>query len=133
MERRLREGCLERCSSSSRVAITAPQRECPSTTTSRVPNHSAANSTLPICAGDPDHEQVTQALVEDDLRRSTGIGTAEHDGKRPLLADNFTAPHRAGEGVVSAFARHEPTIAFPQALQGFEGRNHDQGLQSARQ
>lgn len=35
--------------SSSTVAETAPQRECPRTTISRVPKRSAANSALPIC------------------------------------------------------------------------------------
>ena len=39
-----------RCSSS-RVAVTAPHFECPSTTTSRVPNCEAANSTLPTSDG----------------------------------------------------------------------------------
>ena len=38
------------CSSSS-VAMTAPHCECPMTTTSRVPNRDAANSTLPTCDG----------------------------------------------------------------------------------
>jgi len=36
---------------SSMVAETAPQSSCPNTTTSRVPNCSAANSMLPICDG----------------------------------------------------------------------------------
>src|SRR5262245_12244994 len=51
IDRRLRDCCsFGRCSSSS-VARIAPHRECPSTTTSRVPNRSAANSTLPTCDG----------------------------------------------------------------------------------
>src|SRR5262249_1961687 len=51
IERRLRECASFGRRSSSSVAVTAPHWEWPSTTTSRVPNRSAANSTLPICEG----------------------------------------------------------------------------------
>src|SRR5262245_31312315 len=51
IERRLRESVVAFPKSSSSVAAIAPHWEWPSTTTSRVPNRSAANSTLPICDG----------------------------------------------------------------------------------
>ncbi len=35
-------------------------------------------------AGSPHHEEVTQALIENDLRRHPGIGAAEHRGFRLL-------------------------------------------------
>lgn len=47
IERRFRDWSYDGRPSSSRVARTAPHLEWPSTTTSRVPNRSAANSTLP--------------------------------------------------------------------------------------
>src|SRR5258705_2831012 len=35
-------------------------------------------------AGDPDHEQVTEALAKDELRWNAGVGAPEHDGERLL-------------------------------------------------
>src|SRR5688572_24830091 len=49
--RRLRDWLSVGRRSSSSVARMAPHCECPRTTTSRVPNRSAANSTLPTCEG----------------------------------------------------------------------------------
>jgi hypothetical protein len=51
MDRMLRDCVRSGRRSSSSVASTAPHCEWPITTTSRVPNRSAANSTLPICEG----------------------------------------------------------------------------------
>jgi len=59
----------------------APPR-VPDTTTRRVPKREAANSTLPMpearrCSRDADHEEIAQALVEDDLGGHARVGAAE--------------------------------------------------------
>ena len=51
IERRFRDWSVDGRPISSSVARIAPQREWPSTTTSRAPVRAAANSTLPTCDG----------------------------------------------------------------------------------
>ena len=121
IERRLRDWLsVGRCSSSS-VASMAPHCEWPSTTTSRVPKRSAANSTLPTCdgrddvAGDADDEQVAEPLIEDDLGRHARVGAAEDDRER-LLASSQLGPPGFGDELVSApGVRREPSIPVPES------------------
>ena len=50
-------------------------------------------------AGDADHEQVAQALVEDDLRRHARVRAAEDDGERLLACGQLAAARLARRGV----------------------------------
>ena len=46
-------------------------------------------------AGDADHEQIAEALIEHELRRHARVGTPENDGERLLRRHLNRAPHAA--------------------------------------
>ena len=112
-----------RCSSSM-VASIAPQDECPSTTTSRVPKRSAANSTLPISDGATmlPATRITNRspgpLVEHDLDRHARIRAAEHDRERLLRRSRAPRARAAlDERPVAADVGGEACIALAQPRQ----------------
>ena len=53
-------------------------------------------------AGHPDHEDITEALIEDDLRRHPGIGAGKHRGQGvlPLTRSQGAAPGPDGDAGV---------------------------------
>ncbi len=123
IERRCRDCSFEPRFSSSSVAVMAPQLECPSTTTSRSPKRSAANSTLPICEGATmlPATRITnrspEALVENDLRGHAGIRTTEDDREGRLALGDRPATHPARERVVAARFLDVALVTFAQALE----------------
>jgi hypothetical protein len=46
--------------------------------------YTAQNDIIQDIAGNPDHEQIPQALVKNDLRRDPGIRAAQNYGERML-------------------------------------------------
>ena len=129
-EWRLRDWISVGSSSASRVAVMAPHREWPRTTTSRVPPASAANSTLPTCdgetmlPGDANHEQVAQSLVEHDLGRHAGVRAAENDGERLLAGGHVGGAGLAGETICLLGVGDEPPISLPQPFERLLSRDH---------
>ena len=74
--------------------------------------------------GHPDHEQVAETLVEDDLGRHPRVGAPEDDGKRLLSRRQCDAARLTREGVRAPLIGDEPTIALAQALQCLSCCNH---------
>jgi hypothetical protein len=68
-------------------------------------------------AGDADHEQVAETLVEDELDRDAGIRAAEDHREGFLARHELAAPRLAGQGVETAHARREAAVAFAQPIQ----------------
>ena len=56
-------------------------------------------------ARDPNVEEIAKTLVEDDLRRYTGIGAAQHDRVGMLPRRKFALPGRGLMGMLIAFSR----------------------------
>src|ERR1051325_3174335 len=75
-------------------------------------------------AGDADHEQVAEPLVEDDLRRDPRIGAAEHDRERLLAVRELGAPRLAQECLDAAHVGHEAEVSFAQTVECFARRDH---------
>jgi hypothetical protein len=75
-------------------------------------------------AGHADDEQIAEPLIEHDLRRHAGVGTAENDGERFLIGRGLeTARAEAGAGERRRI-RRKPAVAFSQPLERFSRRNH---------
>jgi hypothetical protein len=73
-------------------------------------------------AGDADHEQVAEPLVEDELGGHPRVGAAEDDRERLLAGHEVGAPGLAGRLVENP--RDEPAVAFHQALERLVSRDH---------
>src|SRR5262245_36397747 len=73
-------------------------------------------------AGYADNKQVSQTLIEDDLRRNPGIGTTEDDGKRLLISFQFKSPGRKRRAAITK-TRGKPVVPFTQTFQRVDGRN----------
>ena len=71
-------------------------------------------------AGDPDDEEVAQALIEHDLRRHPRIGAPQDDCEGLLLGHERGAARLAQEDVGPAHLRGEPEISLPQPGECFE-------------
>jgi hypothetical protein len=68
-------------------------------------------------ASNADDKQVTKALIEDDLRRYSRIGTPENNGKWLLACSQGLAPRLIRYCVARPVVRCEPTIARAQAFE----------------
>jgi hypothetical protein len=68
-------------------------------------------------SGNTDDKQVTQTLIEDDLRWHPRIGTSENDGERLLACRHLAAAHLARECVAATNVRHESTVPLEQAFE----------------
>ena len=80
-------------------------------------------------AGDADHEQVAEPLVEHDLRGHARVRAAEDDGEGLLARRELAAAHRLrGRDVAVAHVVDEPAVAFAQAVERFECGNHERVL-----
>jgi len=75
-------------------------------------------------AGNPDDEQVAQALIEDDLGRHARVGAAENDRERLLSRRHLAAAGLAREGATARHAGLEPAVTLPQAIECFPRRDH---------
>src|SRR5687768_6593656 len=75
-------------------------------------------------SGNPDDEQVAQALVEDDLRGHARVGASENDGERLLARRQLGAPRLAYERVPAPDVGHEATVACWQAFECFWRGDH---------
>jgi hypothetical protein len=73
---------------------------------------------------DTDNKQVTQALIEDDLRWHPRIGTAQNDGKRLLACRQFATTRLASECVTTTNVSHESVVPLAQAFECFLRRDH---------
>src|SRR5690606_7715147 len=60
--------------------------------------------------GDPDDEEISEPLVEDDFGGDPRVGAAENDRERLLIIDDGIAATFAGEGVTTPDALAEATI-----------------------
>src|SRR5271167_1658612 len=65
----------------------------------------------------PNHEQVAQSLVEDDLDGNARIGTAKYCREWLLTRRQFNAARAAFEDVAAADIRHEAMISLAQQRQ----------------
>src|SRR5690606_38911964 len=70
--------------------------------------------------GDADHEQVTQALVEDDLGGRARIRAAQDDGERLLARRELGAAVLGDEGVDAPDIGDEALVSLLQTSQGHE-------------
>jgi hypothetical protein len=75
-------------------------------------------------ASHADNEQVSQALVEDDLGWDTRIRTSENNRERLLTYGQLLAARLTGERVAAPIARYKSTVALPEAFKGFARWNH---------
>ncbi len=73
-------------------------------------------------AGHPDHEQVAEALVKDDLGGHPGIGAAEDDREGVLAGGHFLAPR--GEGAPPRLVGGEAAVPVAKLREGIEGGEH---------
>lgn len=106
------------------VACTAPHRVWPRTTTSRVPYRgskldAADQRRCDDVAGHPDHKQIAQALVEDDLHRNARVGATENRGDRFLACGQLSAAGAKFRRVAAGTGRDEAAVSLSQALQRF--------------
>ena len=73
-------------------------------------------------ARDANDEQVTQALIEHDLRRDSRIGASENDGEWLLAFRQSAAAsvvRKSGSCCTCRNARRETAVPFIESLQGF--------------
>src|SRR5688572_13439670 len=75
-------------------------------------------------AGDADDEEVTEALVEDDLRGHARVRAPQHDRERLLPVGHGAAACPAAEDVHAAVVGHEAPVALLQPLEGFARADH---------
>jgi len=75
-------------------------------------------------AGDANHEQVAQTLVEDNLGRYPRVRAAQNDGEGKLLGRQFNTAAGAGGVLAVAAVGDETAIAVAQPLQGLLCGNH---------
>ena len=75
-------------------------------------------------AGDPDHKEIAESLVEDDLGRDPGIGAAEDDGEWLLPFGQLRSAGLMEHRRAAADAGVEAEIAGPESGEGFVGRDH---------
>src|SRR5258708_26130829 len=68
-------------------------------------------------AGDANDEEVSEPLIEDDLRRDAGVGAAENNRERLLAARELGAPGVTHKSVGAADVRGEPEIPLPQPVE----------------
>jgi len=122
--------------SSSRVASTAPQPECPSTTTSgcgsapRRTRRCPPGTKRPRC---PRRGSRTGRPTP-GRRRSpphARVGAAEHDRERFLASGQLGAPVPAGRACPGTNGRHEAAVALAQAVERLARRDHGRLLRAA--
>lgn len=65
--------------------------------------------------GSPDHKDVSQALIKDNLRWNPGVGTSYNNGKGMLSGDEFAEAIRRLVRV-SEIARSKPRVALHEFL-----------------
>ena len=73
-------------------------------------------------AGDADHEQVAQPLVEDDLGRHARVGAAQDDGEGLLPGNQRAAPRLGGAAGRVAHLGDEAPVALAQQRQRLRRR-----------
>ncbi len=109
----------------------APHCEWPSTTTSRVPNRDGGELDAADLrrrddvAGDADHEQIAEALIEDELGRHARVGAAEDDRERQLVLRQRRAPRltQVAPRALPICGR-EAAVAVAQAFERFVCGDH---------
>jgi hypothetical protein len=69
----------------------------------------------------PDHEQITQALVEDDLDRDARVRAAEDDREGLLALGQLEPSPAVGQVVVAPEFGDEAGVAILQAVEGVRG------------
>jgi len=83
-------------------------------------------------AGDADHEQIAEPLIEDDLRGHARIRAAQHDGDRLLNSGQLTPARTRGARLEAGIAlkpklADETPIAFAERVQCSTRRDHRHG------
>ncbi len=84
-------------------------QRCKFDATSRTRSHDVSSN-----AND---EQVTETLIENDLRRNPRVGASENDGKRLLARHNFVAVLRTGARLTTRRAGGKALIPLAQAFE----------------
>src|SRR5262245_28461172 len=117
IERRFRDWLPVGRRSSSSVARTAPHWECPRTTTSRVPNRAAANSTLPTC-DDATMFPATRMTNKSPRPWLKTISAGTRESEQPRIMANGSCPavnslRRAGFVSVLRIRPSEAKRRFP--------------------
>jgi hypothetical protein len=74
--------------------------------------------------GNPDDEEVAQALVEDDFRWDPRVRTSENDGERLLPCSQLVAARPVSECVAGPNPRDKATVPIAQAFECFLCRDH---------
>ena len=69
-------------------------------------------------AGDADHEQVAQALVEHEFGRRARVGAAQHHRERALRARMVLAPRVAEQRLQADHMVDEAAVALAQPREG---------------
>ena len=72
-------------------------------------------------AGHPDHEEIADALVEDDFRGHPGVGAGEDHRQRVLALGRGQGPAGPVLAGMLEFAVHVTSIAFLEEPQPFIG------------
>jgi hypothetical protein len=75
-------------------------------------------------ASHTDDEQVTEALIENNLRRHPRIRTSENNGERLLACRERLAAFLVRRCVVDPVVRRKATVTRVQALERIPGRDH---------
>ena len=68
-------------------------------------------------SGNADDEEITQALVENDLCWYARVGAPENDGERFLAFCEFTPPLLSVECRTATNIRYESEVSFAQAFE----------------
>jgi hypothetical protein len=71
-----------------------------------------------------DDEEITEALIEDELCRHTRIRAAEDDRKRLLPRDERLTARAVRERGIQGFTGYESAVAFTKARERFDGFKH---------
>ena len=75
-------------------------------------------------AGDADHEQIAEPLIEDDFHGHARIGTAKNDRERLLARGEFDAAGAARQRVAAAHVLDESPIAVEEQSERVSGGDH---------
>ena len=75
-------------------------------------------------AGDANHEQIAEALIEHELGRHARVRAAEDDRERRLAGHELGTPRLVRVLERAHLVGDEPRVAFAQAAEAFEPGDH---------
>jgi hypothetical protein len=73
-------------------------------------------------SGHPNHKEIAESLIEEQLNRNPRIGTTQDDGKGLLAGCKLGVPFGVQEHFGAALVSDEAAVVLPKSFKGFERR-----------